>query len=59
MLIICCHASTHTGTFSKSCQSKTNLGFDYTFPIDFAPNLIPFGAKSTGKWKLQPKFGLG
>ena len=30
-------------------KSLSNLDCDYTFPIDWALNGIPFGAKSIGK----------
>ena len=35
--------------FSEYCESKPNLDYNYTFPIDLSPNRIPFGAKSIGK----------
>ena len=34
--------------FSESCQSEPNLECNHSFPIDLAPNGIPFGAKSIG-----------
>ena len=34
---------------SESCKIKPNLGCYKTFQIDFAPNRIPFSAKSIGK----------
>ena len=42
----------------ESCYIKLNLDCDYIFPIDLAPNRIPFGVKSTGNVKLQSKLGL-
>ena len=33
----------------ESCYIIKHLGCDYTFPIDSAPNGIPFGAKLIGK----------
>ena len=29
---------------------KSNFNCDYTFPIDLAPNQVPFSAESIGKW---------
>ena len=36
--------------------NKPNLDCNYTYPSDFAPNKIPFGAKLHGK--VQLKYGL-
>ena len=40
---------THRDIESVFCLIKPNLDHNYTFQIDFALNLIPFGAKSIGK----------
>ena len=40
---------TQSEVFSESCQSKPNLNCNYIFPIDWALNGIPFGAKSIAK----------
>ena len=37
---------------------KTNLDYNYTFPVDSAPKGIPVGAKAIGKMYIQSKFGL-
>ena len=34
---------------SECCYIKTNFDCNYTFPIDSAPNKIPFGAKPIRK----------
>ena len=40
-------ACTHTQeSISESCLIRLNLDFDYTYPSNFAPNEILFGAKS-------------
>ena len=31
--------------FSESCKSKTNLDYNYPFPIDLEPIRIPIGAE--------------
>ena len=49
--------STHGEIFSESCWPKTNLDCNYHFPIDLAPNRIPFGVKF-GKVLLKSKFAL-
>ena len=36
-------------SFLNLVEPDPNLDSNYTFPIDFAPNGIPFGAKSIGK----------
>ena len=37
---------------------KSNLDYNYTSPIDLAPNGIPFGANYIGKVKFESKVGL-
>ena len=37
--------STHKELDLEFCSIKPNLYYNYTFPIDLAPNGIPFGAK--------------
>ena len=39
----------HGEIFSESFESKPNLDYNYTFPIELAQNEIPFGAKSIVK----------
>ena len=34
---------------SGYCFINLNLDCNFTFPVDFAPNRVPFGAKSIGK----------
>ena len=44
-------------SLSGSCKIEQNLDCYTTFPINFAPKEISFGAKTIGKVKLQSKFG--
>ena len=37
---------------------ETKFDCKFTFPIDLAPNGIPFGVDSIGAVKLQSKFGF-
>ena len=41
---------THRENFSEFGQSKMNINCNCTSPIDLTPKLLPFGAKSIGKW---------
>ena len=42
----------------ESCKFKPNLYSNYSLPIDWTPNRIPFGAISIVRVSLQSKFGL-
>ena len=42
--------STLVHTEKESGEIKPNFNCNYTFPIELAPNELPFGAKSIGKW---------
>ena len=53
-----CDDTTYWQFFSESCWTKSNLDCNYTFPIDFEPIWIPFGAKLIWNWYLQFKFAL-
>ena len=50
-----CHNKNNT---PPSSLLHRNYTWNCTFPIDLAPNRIPFGAKSIGNVLLQSKFGL-
>ena len=43
------HQITHREFYPVSCEVKTNLDCNCTFPIDLAPNGIFIGAKSIEK----------
>ena len=40
--------------FSKLCEIKQYLNSNYTFPLDFAPNKIPFGVNQSEKFIYNP-----
>ena len=52
----CVPLTVHTIKISEAFSSK--LDCNYTFPIDLAPNGIPFGVKSIGVVLLQSCSGL-
>ena len=52
------HDAVSQKTVFAANVSPKKTSYNYNFPIDLAPNWIPFGAKSIGEVQLESKFDI-